>query len=266
MTTYDKLNATLLTHAYKRGAFKGDAPADPSRRSRNHVRIIKSHDCIHLRMYSTNIITAHPDGRIYLDLRGYCDSITTRQNLNDAFAKYVPFRPYIHARSVFSLSQTCITVASRTYKYYDGMEFNDFGELLTSPSRFEAVRINKEESTEFQRGLKESGFKDMFPVLYATATYDPTTTPWFGSRLRDRLTMECYANEWADIVADYKYVSLGWRNGKLGHNEREGGAKACWAALMATAKTGLHETVCSDTTAILDNETPKFSPATSTTN
>lgn len=264
MTTYDKFNAALLTNAYKRGAFKGDAPADRSRRSRNHVRIVRGHDCIHLRMYSTNIITAYPDGRISLDLRGYSSSITTRQNLNQAFAVYVPFRPYIHCRSVFSLSQECITIASRTYKYEDGMEFNNYGELLTAPARFEAVRIDKDASTEFQRDLKESGFKDMFPVLYATATPTQTTTSWVGSRLRDRLTLTGYANDWPDIVADYKYVSLGWRNGQWNRNEREGGDKACWSALMATAKTDLHETVKSDTTVILDNETPKFSPATAT--
>lgn len=264
MTTYDKFNAALLTNAYKRGMYKGDAPADRSRRFRNHVRIVRGHECIHLRMYSTNIITAYPDGRIYLDLRGYCDSITTRQNLNAAFAAYVPFRPSIHSRSVFSLSQSCITVASRTYKYYDGMEFNNFGDPLTAPARFEAVRIDKDASTEFQRDLKESGFKDMFPVLYATATPNRTTTGWVGSRLRDRLTLTVYANDWPDIVADYKYINANWRHGRLGHEERDGGAKACWSALMATAKTDLHETVKSDTTVILDNETPKFSPATAT--
>ena len=264
MNTYSKFNAALLTNAYKRGAYKGDAPADSSRRTRNHVRIVKGHDCIYLRMYSTNIITAYPDGRIYLDLRGYCTSITTRQNLNDAFATYVPFRPYIHCRSVFSLSQECLTVGNQTYKYYNGMEFNAFGDLLTAPARFEAVRIDKAASTEFQRELKESGFKDMFPVLYATATDKTAVTAWVGSRLRDRLTLTVYANDWATIVADYKYINANWRHGRLGHEERDGGAKACWSGLMATCKTDMYETVKSDTTVILDNETPKFPPATAT--
>ena len=262
MTMYSRLNTTLLTQAYKRGQYKGDAPADPSRRSRNHVRIVRRPDSLALRMYSTDIITAYPDGRISLDLRGYSDSITTRQNLNDAFNRYVPFRPYIHARSVFSLSQTCMAVGNKTYKYYDGMEFGIFGDLLTAPERFEAVRVNKAESAAFQRELKESGFKAMFPVLYATANYTPTATLWVGSRLRDRLTSTIYTNDWADIVTDYKYVAAGWRFGKRDTHEREGGAKACWASIMATAKTDLYETVRSDTTVILDNETPKFSPAT----
>ncbi len=265
MTTYSKFNAALLTNAYKRGAYKGDAPADRSRRSRNHVRIVKGHDCIFIRMYSTNIITAYPDGRIYLDLRGYSDSITTRQNLNDAFAAYVPFRPYIHTRSVFSLSQTCLTVGNRTYRYVDGMEFNAFGELLTAPARFEAVRLDKAESTAFQRELKESGFKDMFPVLYATATPPDTRLPQFtarGSRLRDRLTMECHANEWPEVVAAAKYF-MRWSNGSYGAHEY-GDAKSCWASIMSSCKTDMYVTLRSDTTVILDNETPKFSPATAT--
>lgn len=265
MTAYSKLNATLLTDAYKRGQFKGDAPADPHRRSRNHVRIVKGHDCIHLRMYATNIITAYPDGRIYLDLRGYSASITTRQNLNDAFARYVPFRPYIHTRSVFSLSQNCLTVGNNTYKYYDGMEFNDSGEMLTAPERFEAVRIDKDESAAFQRELKESGFKDMFPVLYATATSPDPRMPQFtarGSRLRDRLTMACHANEWPEVVASSKYV-MRWRNGSYGADE-SGDAKSCWASIMATAKHDMYVTLRSDTTVIVGAETPKFSPATAT--
>lgn len=264
MNTYEKFNAALLTNAYKRGMYKGDAPADPSRRARNHVRIVRSRtsDCIYLRMYSTNIITAYPDGRVYLDLRGYCDSVTTRQNLNDAFPTYAPFRLYIHSRAVFGLSQTCITSRNKTYKYEDDMEFNNFGELLTAPARFEAVRIDKDASTEFQRELKESGFKDMLPVLYATATDKAVVTGWVGSRLRDRLTSAIYSNDWAAIVADYKYVSLSRRNGKRMGYERTGGAKACWSALMATCKTDMHETVKSDTTVILGNETPKFFPAT----
>ena len=264
MNTYEKFNAALLTNAYKRGQFKGDAPADRSRRARNHIRIVRGHDCICIRMYSTDIIVARPDGRIYLDLRGYSDSITTRHNLNEAFAAYVPFRPYIHSRSIFSLSQPCLTVGTKTYKYEDGMEFNAFGELLTAPARFEAVRIDKDASNEFQQELKESGFKDMFPVLYATATDKAGMTGWVGSRLRNRLTSTIYANDWADIVADYKFVDAGWRNGRRTVNARAGDAAACWSALMATCKTDMYETVKSDTTVILDNETPKFSPATAT--
>lgn len=260
MTTYSKLNAALLTHAYKRGPFKGDAPADPERRSRNHVRIVRGTDCIYLRMYRTDMITAYPDGRISIDLRGWGDSTTTRRNLNGAFNRYVPFRPYIHAHSVFSLSQTCMTVVNKTYKYYDGMEFNDFGDLLTAPARFEAMRIDKADPTAFQRELKESGFKDMFPVLYATAPAERVVTTWSGPSLRNRLTSTIYADDWLDIVSESKHV-MRWRNGSYGADE-SGDAKACWAAIMATAKTDMYVTLRSDTTVILDNETPKFSPAT----
>ena len=42
MNMYTKLSMHLSRHQYKRGQYKGDAPADPSRRGKNHFRVTRS--------------------------------------------------------------------------------------------------------------------------------------------------------------------------------------------------------------------------------
>jgi hypothetical protein len=267
MTMYSRLNTTLLTQAYKRGQYKGDAPADPTRRSRNHVRIVRRPDSLALRMYSTDIITAYPDGRISFDMRGWGDSITTRQNLNDALGRFCPFGLRLVSRSVFSESQSCLvnTDLERTYVYYDGIEFNNEGEIISEKRPFAARRVDKSESKEFMDGIKESGFKALFPLLYATATpikgFDSRT----GARLRSMLTQECHANEWPDLISmrkfterlDYDPVSCT----RVYRPVEIGNAKSCWSAIMARAKYDLSRVVTSTTTELIGDTTPKFFPA-----
>ena len=267
MTMYSRLNASLLTNAYKRGQYKGDAPADPSRRSRSHIRIVRRPDSIALRMYSTDIITAYPDGRISLDLRGWGSSITTRQNLNDALGRFCPFGLYVGNRSVFSESQTCLvnTDLERTYVYYDGIEFNNEGEIISEKRPFVARRMDIAESKDFAKGIKESGFKGLFPLLYATATPIKGFVIFSGHRLRSILTQECHANEWPELVAVVKFVQR-WEHDPVSRipayrPHEVGNAKSCWASIMARAKYDLSRVVTSTTTELIGDTPPKFSLA-----
>lgn len=85
--TYLTMKWHLEKEMFKRGANKGKAPA--FERSKDHHLIIDGGDCMHYRMYSTNLITAYPDGRVHLYFGGYAGSSTTRSYFRDATYKFM---------------------------------------------------------------------------------------------------------------------------------------------------------------------------------
>lgn len=264
MNTYDKLAAALEKHMYKRGAYQGDAPADPSRRARNHIRLVKRSGTMTVRKYNTDILTAYPDGSIVINLGGWHDSSTTREAINDALRDYCTIRPlpYVGTQTVFSMSQLCVMVGDKSYRYYGGITFDADGKLTTEPDRFEALRMDTEASKEFMDEIKASGFKDMFPLLYATAT---PTTAYDGRRahtLRNCLGNDYHANEWPEIVAVAKYDTRARWNASTGGVNRnaveKGDAKSCWESIMARAKSDLTRPVRSTTTEVIMGQRPKF--------
>ena len=84
MFTYYDVKNRFEKHQYKRGQYKGDAPADPSRRAKTHFRIIKDGDVYYIRFHYTNILTFYPNGDVTIRTNGYINSPTTRA----AFAEY----------------------------------------------------------------------------------------------------------------------------------------------------------------------------------
>lgn len=242
MTTYIKLRMHLERHVYTRGKHKGEAPLDGSRRRRDHVRVINRGDCMVVRMHYTNILRAYPDGRIMIDTNGWFDSSTTRMNLNYALAKFVGFGD-LYMQSIMGRSQPVLRVNGVAYRYYDGMEFDAEGKLLTEPRAFEMRRIDKKESNEFMAEIKASGFKDMFPLLYSTATPPEERTYLNAGRVREKLTDADQAHYWNDIISAYKYEYI--FNYKLGGREHleKGDAKSCWAQIMKDIKKEMYVTL-----------------------
>lgn len=253
MTTYSKLQLHLARHVYKRGKNKGEAPLDGSRRARDHVRVINRGDCMVVRMHYTDILRAYPDGRIMIDTNGWDASSTTRQNMNYALRNFVGFACALYSRNVMGLSQSVFLADGIEYRFYDGMEFDAAGKLLTEPRAFEMRRIDKQESDEFAAEVKASGFKDTFALLYATATppeggtaygtYGNTATP---SRMREKLADSDQAHYWPDIISAYKYQYV--YNYKAGGREylEKGDAKSCWAQIMKDIKKEMYVTLKSD--------------------
>jgi hypothetical protein len=269
MNMYQNLSFALEKNQYKRGQYKGDAPADPSRRSRSHIRIIKGNhtqaynSVMAVRMYATDILKAFPDGTIEINLRGWGSSSTTRATINDALGTYRRkfSRMYLGSHSVFGLSQPSIHINGKVYLYYDGMTFDAEGTLLTEAKPFEARRIDTAESKEFAAEIKESGFKDMFPLLYATCSLDLTYVPPSPYRkLREMICADYSASYWSELIATFKYLR------RWGQPPTEAGdAKSCWAAIMKQAKADMYVVLASSTTEITTGVTPKFSPATPAT-
>lgn len=252
MTTYDRLKHHLRNHEYIRGKFKGDAPADASRRAMNHFRVIDGNGCMVVSMHKTNIIVAYPDGRVKFNTDGWHDAPTTRACVAESM-KFISFPcSGIINRKVKGISQPVIYVGNSPglgYLYYDDIMFDGEGKPLTELRAFEQRHIDKAESKEFMDGMKASGFKDAFALLYATAESDPARMPRVINRpdwVRDQLTDVDDAPHWSDIIAAYKFSMLYNINTYNYEMLEMGTAKSCWALMMTALKADMYVTTRSD--------------------
>jgi len=244
MNAYQLLKERLTKQMYKRGQYKGDAPLE--KRKQSHVRIVEGEN-MYVRMYSTDILTAFRNGAIEIDLDNWGGSSTTKQWLNYALS-VAGFRGFwLGSKSVMSLNQLTITTPSGLYLYYDGIRFNAEGQIASTPKPFAARRIDKSESTGFTDSLKVSGFKDVYPLLYATST-PPEGGQSMPHRWKDYLQDADFANLWPEIIEYFKYDTR-W-NPKAGGREwhEMDNAKACWARMMAKAKQGMYDTIRTEVT------------------
>lgn len=177
-TAYGNLSLHHSRHEYKRGAYKGESPADSSRRAKAHFRIIKPNEAFPsdpyiVRFWSTNIILAYPDGRIKINCGGFDNRPTTRQAMNHAL-HICGFRGHMFSRRLGKLSQTAISINGKSYCYYDCMEFDAEGTSLTPPQAWEAEVMDTEQTKAFRAQTKE--FWGMFPVLFATRSRERLRT------------------------------------------------------------------------------------------
>lgn len=243
MNAHTKLTMHLSRWMYKRGAYKGDAPADRTKRAKSHFRIIKGNGGqMIVRFHNADILTAYEDGRIRLDTEGWHGSPTTRSAMNEALCFFGMGAMSSVRKGGYS--QTAIRVAGKTYRYYDGMEFNADGAPLTPLLSFSAKRADREETAEFRKDIKDSGFVGMFPVLYEAATPEDSTQ-WVRS-IKDAMCSEYLADQWPRIVASAKYTSYWARNsGKPSHEDHKAALRALIASQTRTMTkiVNLDETV-----------------------
>jgi len=210
MNCHTKLQLHLSRHMYKRGQFKGDAPADSSRRAKSHFRVVKGNGGqMIVRMHNADLMTAYEDGRIKLDTRGWHDSRTTRDCMGEALTKFFGWG-YLSSVRYRGYSQTGIRLINMTYRYCDGMEFSADGTLLTPPKPFTAKLTDRDETAEFRADIKESGFVDVFPILYAAAEVPSDT--WMGHASRKVMTSDVHANSWPQLISLTKYPGYHFRS------------------------------------------------------
>jgi hypothetical protein len=232
---------------YKRGKNKGDAPANKHQRGMNHFRVVKGNDdTMRVRMFSTDILTAYPDGNVKIDTRGYYRHNTTIIRLNEAFG-FMPDLMYvgIGKRSILSYSQPVLRVHDKLYYYYDGITLNDQGEIITPLQAFEQKRTNRAETKALANDLAESGFTDAFKLLYAVATPEDMnldSNAFFGVRLPETLTDSNRGDAWKVIIARNKFErSYSWSSSNRGYEYTEkSNAKACWATIMSACKKNMY--------------------------
>jgi len=201
MNAHTRLKQHLERHMYKRGRNKGEAPADYTRRSKTHFRVIQGNGGqMIVRFHNADILSAYEDGHIKLHTNGWHASPTTRSAMNEALCFFGIGG--VSSVRLGGYSQTGIRMNGKTYRYYDGMEFAADGTPLTPLKEFTAKRVDREETAEFRADIKDSGFLDMFPILYAAA---PVPEAHWLPRVKDAIISEYGANQWPDIVALVKY-------------------------------------------------------------
>lgn len=246
MNTYMKLKFHHERNVYKRGQYKGDAPA--GKRWRNYVRVIKgNNDTMRVRMYGTDLLTAYPDGRVEIDTGGWYDRPTTKLRLNEAFS-FLPVRVALYSQKVFGMSQPVLSVNGKRVLYYDGITVDNAGEILTPLRSFERRRVDRNETKALREEMAECGFKDVFNVLWATCKPEDAGYP--TNLLRSVVTHEYHSNHWVNVVAAHTW-SHRWdfsQGAKRIHVKNE--PQEAWASLMNTLRRDCYEVVSTETTTL----------------
>ncbi len=242
MSMYSKLSMHLSRHMYKRGKNKGQAPANAHRRAMDHYRVVKGNDDTYrIRMHSTDIITAYPNGDVKIDTNGWHTHNTTIIRLNEAFGFFEGVGVGMSKRSILSYSQPVLRVGTKLYYYYDGITLNAQGEVITPLQAFEQKRVDRAATKELANDLQESGFADAFKLLYAVATPDDIERDnygMFGVRLPDALTDNARADQWKVIIARSKFERQ-YAYPQYKYIEKSN-ATACWASIMSQCKKNMY--------------------------
>ena len=154
-----------------------------------------------VRMYNTDLITVTENNQVTINMNGWWTN-TTKANLNEALYKFIGWGGVGSVR-LGGYSQLAFRAQGKTYRYYDGMEFDAVGNLLSPAKVFSKQITDRDATKEFREDMAESGFKDVFPVLFAAA--EPERT-WARSAniLRKHVTSELHVNAWPVIAAHLK--------------------------------------------------------------
>lgn len=234
MNMYQHLQQHLERHAYKRGANKGSAPANKGQRWRNSFLVVKHADYMSIRLWRTDIIKAYPDGTFIIDTDGYYSHITTVIRMNEAL-RYFACSMWMGSINKFSLFQKIMCVNGTRYRFYDGMKFDADCKLLSEKKCFERRFLDKAQTKELLDEIKESGFREVFNVLWSQVNRDDR----FGAstyRLNETITNPDKSDEWMSIIAQAAFS--GW------------GDKACpqvaWSRIMQAAKKDMYVVVPTD--------------------
>ena len=248
LSAHAKLTAHLDKYMYKRGSNIGDAPADKDRRAKANFRVIKRGENMAVLLHNTDILTAYPNGDVVLDCRGWAHSSTTKAAMGFALGKFRSGH-YAHMGSYKfkGNSQLCLWLPNgRVVRYYDGIRLSQTSEVLTPLQAFKCTRIDRVKSKALADGVKASGFKSMFAMLYATVTLRDRNGHPTGSGTK-LVTDADNAEYWPTIVAYAKFIG-GYYYASVPENDTP--AKA-WARCMGTYKYMMYETVDTETTELI---------------
>lgn len=249
---YERIAAAHAKDPYTRGINKGDAPMEG--RAKAHFRIVRNLDTYSVRFHETDIVTFCQDGTAVMDCDGWYERPTTKAAVNLALGRFTRMAIGIQRSPVQGLRQNVYYAPQhRGYVYYDGMRIDAAtGEVVSEKKGFDARRICKEDVVALTAGMKESGFKDMFKVLWAVV--QPPTAPAHPypiGAVSDVITTDYLSDRWTEVVQKYAY-NYEWKRGQGGlslHGTKRTAA-ATWSAIMAECKKPMYGTVHTDVTAI----------------
>jgi len=255
-TLHSKMKLHHERHIFKRGKNKGDAPA--GKRYKTHYLIIDRKDHMALRFHRTDILKAYPDGSITIDCDGWADRPTTKTHLNEWLRGH--HHVCVYSDKIMSQSQLAVYTPKKIYRYYDGITFDADGVPTTPLKPFRALRIDRDEVAELNQAMDESGFKEMFKLLWGAVTAEDCPSRWdyrAWHSLKDRTDVfsmpDTYAEQWREMVAYFAfdtetYWSTNTQKYDLRHIKRS--PSGTWGALMSWAKHSMHKTIETEVFAI----------------
>ena len=205
-TTYDKLEAHLQAHEYKRGKYKGDAPADNTRRSRNWYRVVRVDDeTLAVLFHRTHIITARKNGTVVLNSDGYTRQPTTR----DAF-KRVGVSIYSKwcngmRNDVVCLYDSATGRYMKNHVFYDGMEFDALGNLVGEAKPLVAYKADTAARKQFMKDAEP--LRAVFPILAATSEQRTSGDSSWDAR-RQRAWVRAQTLDIIERQSEDEYIKL----------------------------------------------------------
>ena len=247
LSAHARLTVHLDKHMYKRGYNIGDAPADKDNRAKTNFRVIKRGENMAVRLHGTDILTAYPNGDVVLDCRGWAHSMTTKEAMGFALHRFHPAYTNMGSYKFRSNSQTCLYLPDgRAVRYYDGIRLSQTSEVMTPLWAFQCTRIDRVRSKALADGVKASGFKSMFAMLYATVTLQDRDR-YLNITGTELVINADNAESWPMIVSHAKFVG-GYYYASVYENDTP--AKA-WARCMSMFKYTMYETVDTETTELI---------------
>lgn len=254
-TALTRMQAHLAEHIYKRGAFEGDAPLETTTngRKKTHLRITKPWsnagvvETMAVRMWATDILPARADGTVVINCNGHGNKPTTRKALNIALRKFIKGRTHIHTGGLSSNKVAVYYANGKEYVYYDGMVIDgNTGEVVSEKYPFKKIGIDKEHSAEFMRGVKESGFKALFPMLWSNCDAPGDFNMFREHSMTYTLTHAEEAAHWAGIVSRNAFRTM-WSGIRTYEKLPK---EVVWANLMKHCKQTMYKHIVTDIYAI----------------
>jgi hypothetical protein len=233
MNLFNRITLHVQRYAYKKGQFKGSAPADKNRRWRDHHRVDADASRAFVTLHTTRIITATPDGCVQLT-HGSWSTQTTKEALNHHLNRYGIF---IYTERKGGRSQWAVTDRTTIIPFVDNMILRpseDGTRLLLPEERaaFKGWRVDRAKAKEVRDQLRASTFWSMMPFLHkvyetrveyvhayneaklgasrANALYNmriaSKTEGWRGSEgLLPYMLSDEHADMWPLIVARFRF-------------------------------------------------------------
>lgn len=205
-------------HVYKRGKFKGDAPADKAKRWKDHFRLIDRGTAgFAVIFHNTFILRISLDGTVMLDSGGWHASPTTRLAFMDAVSAFTPWHLNMYSQRTGGVSRTVVTLFGgiggprQTVNFWDGLTINPDGIIANideQPRTMKRIK-DKDATREFLTDPDVKAFRAVLPVLHAALGDGPTGDQRLAARQsfysnHRHLDLWCARPEdWPHIVAHY---------------------------------------------------------------
>lgn len=170
MTAYDNLMAYLKPRRIRRGTFEGQAWLDGS--YNRHKRVYEpAPGQVAVRMHRTDILVARQDGTVVLHTDGWYNSPTTRVCMAHALHR-AGMPGHLTTQRYSGHPNPAITIYGKgTWAFYDGMELDSDGNLLSTARPFYKRVADRERRAAERERLKP--FLDMLPILVAAIAGNP---------------------------------------------------------------------------------------------